>query len=79
MTYTEDQVVEDEEDTEKEGGEGETELPATKSEGDSKDNGAMCFLLARSPNSIRRCYSAMNLSAFFEVRTTLSLVFCCQL
>ncbi|CAM9929756.1 unnamed protein product [Pylaiella littoralis] len=39
VTYTEDQVVEDEEDTEKEGGEGETELPATKSEGDSKDNG----------------------------------------
>lgn len=38
VTYTEDQVVEDEEDTEKEAGEGETEV--TEPEGDSKDEGA---------------------------------------
>lgn len=40
MTYTEDQVVEDEEDTEKEAGESETEVPVTEPESDSKDEGA---------------------------------------
>lgn len=38
MTYTEDQVVEDEEDAEKEAGESETDV--TEPESDSKDEGA---------------------------------------
>lgn len=41
MTYTEDVVVDDEEDTEteKEGGDGETAVPVTEQEGDSKNEG----------------------------------------
>lgn len=39
-------MVEDEEDTEKLGGEGETEVPVIKSESGSKDDGALCSLLA---------------------------------
>lgn len=52
MTYTEDQVVEDEEDKGKEAGESETETPVTETESGSKDEGAscappVCFVLMR--------------------------------
>lgn len=43
MTYTEDVVVDDEEDaeTEKARGEGETAVPVTEQDGDSKNEGVM--------------------------------------
>lgn len=44
MTYTEDQVVEDDEDTEKEAGESETEV-TDEPESDGKDEGATMILL----------------------------------
>lgn len=40
VTYTEDQVVEDEEDAEKEGSAGESKTEITEPESDSKDEGA---------------------------------------
>lgn len=48
-------MVEDEEDTEKEAEEGETEVPVTNVESDSKDEGALCFLRPGSFFSVCRC------------------------
>lgn len=43
VTYTEDEVVPDEEDMEKEAGENETEVPVTDPESDSKEGACVCI------------------------------------